>query len=170
MPVSKDDAAKRARVREVNDEFRRTLTRGRVTMTSGVNALGVFIATEALTAVRRFTAFNAGNDPHGAHDFGTFETVTHKFFGKSTTIPRTCRTDRKIQRGPSASSPSCQRRNIKQSPPNVRGAISFQYKPECAAKAHASPVPALNATSAQFRRAASRRQRRRLSTRYRAPT
>ena len=51
-------------------------------MTSGVNALGVFIATEALTAVRRFTAFNAGNDPHGEHDFGSFETVTHKFFWK----------------------------------------------------------------------------------------
>jgi Protein of unknown function (DUF3768) len=36
----------------------------------------------ALIQVQRFTSFNADNDPHGEHDFGSFEVAGEKFFWK----------------------------------------------------------------------------------------
>jgi hypothetical protein len=38
-----------------------------------------------LAEVRGFSAFTADNDPHKAHDFGSFTLAGSKFFGKSTT-------------------------------------------------------------------------------------
>lgn len=58
------------RIRELNDAFRRTGEGGRVLFTAGVSALGVAFSHQALALVRRFEAFNEGNDPHGEHDFG----------------------------------------------------------------------------------------------------
>jgi hypothetical protein len=69
------------KVRELNDAARQTFTGCRVMITHGVAALHCVDAI--LSAVRSYSTFNADNDPHGEHDFGSFrladETVFWKF-------------------------------------------------------------------------------------------
>jgi hypothetical protein len=71
-----------ARVRELNDAFRRSFSGGRVVMTAGVNALPPDVLAEALRKVRVFDEFTKDNDPHGEHDFGAFEVSGESFFWK----------------------------------------------------------------------------------------
>ncbi len=71
-----------ARIRELNDQFRKTFKGGRVVMTAGVNALTPDAIVLVLDMVRKFDAFTADNDPHGEHDFGAFEFADERFFWK----------------------------------------------------------------------------------------
>jgi hypothetical protein len=71
-----------SKIAELNDQFRNTLTGGRVMMTAGVNALPADTIAQALTMMREFNAFTADNDPHKEHDFGNFEIAAQKFFWK----------------------------------------------------------------------------------------
>lgn len=73
---------KTARIRDLNDAFRRTFVGGRVFVTAGVNALPVDEQTEILTKVRTFDAFNGGNDPYAEHDFVAIEHAGAKYFAK----------------------------------------------------------------------------------------
>ena len=80
-----DDMEKRdrtTRIRDLNDAFRRTFSGGRVTLTSGVDALPDLIKARALQLVRIFDDFSEDNDPHGEHDFGSFELANFTFFWK----------------------------------------------------------------------------------------
>src|SRR6266480_1510430 len=70
------------RIRQLNDAFRRTFSGGRVLMTTGVAALPDMVKAAALQAVAAFGEFTEDNDPHGEHDFGSFELVNRKFFWK----------------------------------------------------------------------------------------
>jgi hypothetical protein len=70
------------RIRELNDQFRKSFAGGRVMMTAGVNALPASVQQRALAMVRTFDAFTADNDPWGEHDFGSFELEGHTFFFK----------------------------------------------------------------------------------------
>ena len=70
------------RIREFNDTLRSTLQGGRVLMTSGVQALGEAAVAAALTRMRTFSEFTADNDPHGEHDFGSFDVGGSTFFFK----------------------------------------------------------------------------------------
>ena len=72
------------RIRELNDTFRQELPSpgGRLLITDGVNNAGVDFVTRALAAVMAFDDFNAGNDPHGEHDFGAFEIDGRKLYFK----------------------------------------------------------------------------------------
>ena len=70
------------RIRELNDRFRTTMIRGRVLMTAGVNALPSDVKAMVIQRVATFSDFNADNDPHGAHDFGSFTLAGRKFFWK----------------------------------------------------------------------------------------
>jgi hypothetical protein len=70
------------RVRQLNDEFRRTLQGGKVVVTSGVEALGENALSIVLGEVQTFADFGAVSDPHSAHDFGTFDVAGHKFLWK----------------------------------------------------------------------------------------
>jgi len=70
------------RIRELNDALRSTLQGGRVLMTNGVQALGEVAVVAALTRMRTFSEFTADNDPHGEHDFGSFEVEGRTFFFK----------------------------------------------------------------------------------------
>ena len=76
-----------ARIRELNDEFRKLRTppgrnSGKVVITSGVqNTLGKTVL-EALDLVANFDAFTVDNDPHGEHDFGSIEIENHQLFWK----------------------------------------------------------------------------------------
>jgi hypothetical protein len=51
-------------------------------MSSGVADLPLVVKSHVLIQVQRFADFNADNDPHGEHDFGSFEIAGEKFFWK----------------------------------------------------------------------------------------
>ncbi len=70
------------RIRVLNDNFRSTFIGGRVVMSAGVAALPLDVKAHAFLHVQTFTEFNADNDPHGEHDFGSFEVAGEKFFWK----------------------------------------------------------------------------------------
>jgi hypothetical protein len=50
--------------------------------TSGINALPPADQSAIREAVEKFDAFNPANDPHGEHDFGSFEHDGQKIFWK----------------------------------------------------------------------------------------
>jgi Protein of unknown function (DUF3768) len=70
------------RIRVLNDNFRSTFIGGKVVMTAGVAALPLDVKARAMIAVQTFAEFNRDNDPHGEHDFGSFEIGGEKFFWK----------------------------------------------------------------------------------------
>ena len=79
--MTKQSRAKR--IANLNDKFRKTLvTGGRTYMTAGVNSKGAEFVSKALAKVIAFDDFNADNDPHGEHDFGSFELEGEKLFWK----------------------------------------------------------------------------------------
>ena len=77
-----------ARIRELNDAFRKSLVGGKVVVTAGVNALGSERLEQLLSIVRTFDQFNEDNDPHGEHDFGAFKSGTETFFWKIDTYDK----------------------------------------------------------------------------------
>jgi hypothetical protein len=70
------------RIRLLNDNFRTTFIGGHVVMSAGVAALCLDVKARAFIHVQTFAGFNADNDPHGEHDFGSFEVAGEKFFWK----------------------------------------------------------------------------------------
>jgi Protein of unknown function (DUF3768) len=74
------------RIRELNDGLRQTFTGGRIVITEGVDALSPEIKAEVLIQVRHFDRFDRDNNPHGEHDFGTFEVDGEKFFFKVVNV------------------------------------------------------------------------------------
>jgi Protein of unknown function (DUF3768) len=81
--MSKTD--KSVRIRELNDELRRTLATsvsGKVVMTQGVAALPEHDLAQLLERVRSFDAFTTDNDPRGEHDFGGVELAGQTYFFK----------------------------------------------------------------------------------------
>ena len=71
-----------ARIRELNDAFRRTFSGGRVMVTCGVADLPEMVKAKALQLVASFDEFTEDNDPSGERDFGSFELVNRTFFWK----------------------------------------------------------------------------------------
>lgn len=71
-----------ARIRELNDHLRSTMSGGRIMLTAGVDALGPERIARIIEAVRTFSAFSEPNDPYGEHDFGAFEEAGDRFFFK----------------------------------------------------------------------------------------
>ncbi len=70
------------RIRVLNDNFRSTFVGGQVVMTPGVDALPIDTKARVLSAVRSFTNFTKDNDPHGEHDFGSFDIAGVTYFFK----------------------------------------------------------------------------------------
>ena len=64
-----------SRVQELNDALRTTFTGGRVVMTSSVSTLPSNVQETAIQMVIAFDDFTHDNDPHGEHDFGSFDLV-----------------------------------------------------------------------------------------------
>ena len=73
---------KTARIRDLNDAFRKSFIGGKVMLTQGVDGLGDCDKIALLAKVRTFDDFNRDNDPHSQHDFGNFELGGHRFFFK----------------------------------------------------------------------------------------
>ena len=80
MTVTLSDTARRVRV--LNDNFRSTFVGGQVVMTQGVNELPLDTKARLLLAVQSFDRFTKENDPHGEHDFGSFEIEGETYFFK----------------------------------------------------------------------------------------
>ena len=70
------------RIRVLNDNFRSTFVGGQVVTTLGVAELPLDVKAHVLLNVQRFAEFNAENDPHGEHDFGSFEIGGVSYFFK----------------------------------------------------------------------------------------
>ena len=71
------------RIRALNDSFRAGGSSGGTWLvTTGVEALGPYFVLEALRQVRAYDRFTADNDPHGEHDFGSFELSGERLFWK----------------------------------------------------------------------------------------
>jgi len=60
-------------------------------MTASVDQLPDCVKAEALTKAATFDGFTEDNDPHGEHDFGSFELVGRKFFWKIDYYDKECR-------------------------------------------------------------------------------
>jgi len=76
------NSAHTLRIREQNDSFRKTPSRGPTYLTAGVTARGDEFCKEALAAVARFDGFTSNNDPYGEHDFGSVTISGEKLFWK----------------------------------------------------------------------------------------
>ncbi len=59
-----------SRIRELNDQFRHSLTGGVRLMTRGIVALGAEHQLAIRNAIAAFEDFSEENDPYGEHDFG----------------------------------------------------------------------------------------------------
>ena len=78
------------KIAELNDRFRKSaltidpvaISLGRKFMTSGIRALGLPATVEIAERVAAFDNFTGDNDPHGEHDFGSFEHDGKKIFWK----------------------------------------------------------------------------------------
>jgi hypothetical protein len=78
-------------IRVLNDNFRSTYIGGQVVMTAGVSELPIDVKAKVLLTVKSFSTFDDGNDPHGEHDFGSFEVGGETFFWKIDYYDRDCR-------------------------------------------------------------------------------
>lgn len=81
--------SKSDRIRELNDRFRSTFVGGAVMLTQGIDQQCREVKAEVLRRVREFKHFNDGNDPHGEHDFGSFNIGGAQFFFKLDYYNRT---------------------------------------------------------------------------------
>jgi hypothetical protein len=70
------------RIRQLNDDFRRSFIGGAVVVTAGVDALPKDRRRSLLRRVREFQDFSVDNDPHGEHDFGAVEEQDVRCFWK----------------------------------------------------------------------------------------
>jgi len=71
------------RIRQLNDEFRKTLSNGgTVVMTRGVMDLPDDARAQVVLNVAQFSDFKKSNDPYGEHDFGAFNLAGQRFFWK----------------------------------------------------------------------------------------
>jgi hypothetical protein len=71
------------KIRALNDALRAIAAgNGRVYVTAGIAALPMHEQVEIMARVQGFSAFTPDNDPHGEHDFGSFEYAGKKIFWK----------------------------------------------------------------------------------------
>lgn len=84
-PANAED--RRRRIRELNDDFRMNglavmPPEGLKTVTAGIKALGIANVIAIAMKVMAFHRFGVDNDPHGEHDFGSFEHNGETIFWK----------------------------------------------------------------------------------------
>src|SRR5215203_6000873 len=71
-----------ARIRDLNDQLRRSLTGGVLVMTRGIIALGAKRQMTILSAIAAYDTFDPDNDPYGEHDFGALTIDGTRIFFK----------------------------------------------------------------------------------------
>ena len=70
------------RIQALNDRARSNGSDGLIVITAGIAALHPKDQTAILDRVRTFDDFTPDNDPHGEHDFGSFEHGRKTIFWK----------------------------------------------------------------------------------------
>ena len=70
------------KIRALNDELRQHLIGGVAVITPGIAALGQTAVERIAKTIAVYDDFCQANDPHGEHDFGSFEVDGHKIFFK----------------------------------------------------------------------------------------
>lgn len=74
---------KTQRIAELNDRCRTAMgVAGRLVQTPGISALPAQDQSAIREKVEKFKAFGEDNDPHGEHDFGSFDHAGNKIFWK----------------------------------------------------------------------------------------
>jgi hypothetical protein len=76
------DFIRRMTIVELNDALRRSFAGGQFFLTAGIRALPMDMQHAILARVCYFEEFDADNDPHGEHDFGSFDHGGQKIFWK----------------------------------------------------------------------------------------
>ena len=94
---SEDRNARRAKIRALNDAFRKTFWGGRVMMTAGVAALENPVRNAVVEKIKAFDAFDDDNDPWGKHDFVSVEHDGQTFFAKIDYYDRSWKPIRKTR-------------------------------------------------------------------------
>jgi Protein of unknown function (DUF3768) len=69
-------------IRAFNDELRQNFATGTAVMTVGVAALGAETVMRIVKTIAVYDDFCHANDPHGEHDFGSFEADGQRIFFK----------------------------------------------------------------------------------------
>ncbi len=82
IKADNSDENRRTRITELNDAFRQGRGSGKTMITQGIEAQGPEFVVRAHLAVCGFDDFSPDNDPHGEHDFGSFEIDGIKCFWK----------------------------------------------------------------------------------------
>jgi len=77
-----NDEDQSAKIRTLNDAFRRSFQGGAVVLTAGIVALGSNVQDRIMAAVQAFDDFSQDNDPWGEHDFGTLALCGQTIFFK----------------------------------------------------------------------------------------
>jgi hypothetical protein len=77
-----NNAKRTRRIRELNDQFRRTGDGGQQLITPGIVELGMRALMDIRQLVADYDAFCEDNDPYGEHDFGNLEYQGNKVFWK----------------------------------------------------------------------------------------
>jgi hypothetical protein len=79
------------RIAELNDLCRKAMgLAGRVFQTDGITALPPGVQSAIREKVELFDSFTDDNDPHGEHDFGSFEHNGERIFWKIDYYDRAC--------------------------------------------------------------------------------
>ncbi len=65
-----NENANAAKIRAINDQFRKTGRGGRIMLTQGIQAMGEKAVQEIIAKIASFDAFTSDNDPWQEHDFG----------------------------------------------------------------------------------------------------
>jgi hypothetical protein len=84
-----DSKERVAEIRRLNDQFRTTFRGGQIVLTQSVADLPEMVKAAALQRVTEFADFTEANDPHGEHDFLTFELCNREFIFSITYYDKT---------------------------------------------------------------------------------
>ena len=77
-----------SRIRDLNDQLRRSLTGGMLMMTRGIIGLGAQRQMTILSAIAAFDAFSPEDDPYGERDFGALTVDGTRIFFKVDYLDR----------------------------------------------------------------------------------
>jgi len=66
------DSKNTEKIRQLNDDFRKSFFGGRIMITQGIQALDQNTQAIIVAVVKGFNSFTEDNDPHKEHDFGSF--------------------------------------------------------------------------------------------------
>lgn len=76
------DKEKRDAIRRLNDRFRNTGLGGQIFIAPGIQELGEESMRAIAHQVETYDRFDEANDPHGEHDFGSFDHDGRRIFWK----------------------------------------------------------------------------------------